>query len=388
MSDIVSAINYSVAMGAAVANHSWGWTGARDANVDLLEVAFVRAGKAGQLIVTAAGNDITNTDTVPDWPTNIKIPQKISVAATNALDELSAYSNYAPGMLEVAAPGSDIYSTLPCIKGQYGDLSGTSMASPMVAGVASLIKSAFPALSPAQIRQRILLGVDKLTGLETAVASGGRLNAFKAVYQSKEDPLTNFTILSQWEGGSGMRLWPSGELDDGDYTGYPSDSWGKAGSWLNENRLSLAFMDIPRFFQPITEAVFSVSAGTCYSNDATERVELRVNARLTPDLILQSIDGPYGQPGAAMHRSLQAGKVIGSVKVAMPQGYGDLDRDLSIKVSEKGLLLLNRFASRGQPIVLNLGLSETSTPDLVYGHMDDESISFGIDRGPELQLVF
>ena len=389
MSEIVKAIDYSVKMGATVANHSWGWTGERDNDAILLEQAFVRAGKAGQLIVTAAGNDITNTDTVPDWPTNIKIPQKISVASTNALDELSGFSNYAPGMVEIAAPGSDIYSTLPRVKGQYGNLDGTSMSSPLVAGVASLVKSAYPDLSPEQIRNRILKGVDKLTGLQTVVSTSGRLNAFKAVYQNDGDPLTEFTVIPQWKGASGMRLWPSGEIDDNDYTGYPGTSWGITGTFINDQILSMTFMDVPRFYKPIKSAVFSANVGSFWSNDAVEKVELRVNPALSPDMILQTIDQSYSQPGAVMHKSLQAGKLIGALEIAIPaSGYGQLDRTISIKINKKGIVTLNRFAKQGRPFVLSLGLAETPIPEPVYGTMDNEYLNFSGGAEPSLQLLF
>lgn len=103
----------------------------------------------------------------------------ISVAASDRRDRLASFSNYGAESVDLAAPGVDIYSTFP--KGRFKTQSGTSMACPHASGVAALIATAYPQVSNEEIRTRLLEGVDRNASLRGKVASGGRLNAAKAV---------------------------------------------------------------------------------------------------------------------------------------------------------------------------------------------------------------
>ena len=97
------------------------------------------------------------------------------MAATDHGDVLARFSNYGATSVDLAAPGVDILSTVP--NNGYGEFSGTSMATPHVAGVAALAWALSPASSITQIRDAILDGVDALAALDGRVLSGGRLNA-------------------------------------------------------------------------------------------------------------------------------------------------------------------------------------------------------------------
>src|SRR4051812_30384287 len=95
------------------------------------------AGANDILFVTAAGNTTDNNDTTARYPCDYRQSNELCVAATNANDNLASFSNYGTGSVQLAAPGANIYSTMP--SGKYGYMDGTSMASPQVAGAAALV---------------------------------------------------------------------------------------------------------------------------------------------------------------------------------------------------------------------------------------------------------
>ncbi len=103
----------------------------------------------------------------------------LSVAALDRRDELASFSNYGEKGVHVAAPGKEILSTW--LNGGYEEHSGTSMATPFVAGVAGLVLSVEPDLSVKELRDRLMNTSDKLDSLKGKVVSGGRVNAARAV---------------------------------------------------------------------------------------------------------------------------------------------------------------------------------------------------------------
>ena len=147
--------------------------GAPQASFTLSE-AVKFAVESGVTVVAAAGNE--NSD-IPSYPASW--PGVISVGSSNTKDLKSPFSNCGP-TLTLAAPGSKIVSTLRY--GEWGEMSGTSMASPHVAGVAALIKSVAPGFTSAQIRDRLVATVDDLGAPGRDDQTGaGRVNALKAI---------------------------------------------------------------------------------------------------------------------------------------------------------------------------------------------------------------
>mgnify|MGYP005848726795 CR=1 FL=1 len=165
-------------------NNSWGGGGASQALRDAM------AGPNQPLHICAAGN--SNTDT-PHYPAAFDLPNLIAVAATDHNDQYANFSNYGP-WVHLAAPGASIYSTMPkgscplCDPSGYGLASGTSMATPHVAGAAALIKAKYPNLTLAQIRQRLMTGLDPLSDTSKTTMSNGRLNVFNTLEDDEIPP--------------------------------------------------------------------------------------------------------------------------------------------------------------------------------------------------------
>jgi subtilisin family serine protease len=178
-SNAILAINYAVAKNVKITNNSWG--GLLPIPSQALEDAIKAVEDNGGLFVAAAGNSSLNTDLVPAYPASYPNPSIISVASTDDTDRLSYFSNYGASSVDLAAPGSDIYSTLP--GGNYGSLSGTSMASPHVAGAAALVWAQNPTWTAAQVKDRIMSKADILSPLAAPLwrLDARRLNIFKAL---------------------------------------------------------------------------------------------------------------------------------------------------------------------------------------------------------------
>ena len=173
VSDEIQAIQYAVSNGADVINSSLG--GYYGISVFEKE-AIEQAGQAGVVFVAAAGNYGTDNDTSAYYPASHPIPNIISVASSEIDDGLSLFSNYGSSSVHLAAPGEDIYSTLP--SDSYGFQSGTSMSTPFVSGTIALLMANSPSLSALEAREIIFSSVDP-KGFNTI--TGGRLNANNAL---------------------------------------------------------------------------------------------------------------------------------------------------------------------------------------------------------------
>ena len=148
--------------------------------------AIQRYVDAGGIFVAAAGNNALNNDlpTARSYPASYNIPGVIAVAATDNNDGLANFSNYGVATVDIAAPGVDILSTYPTeLGGPYALLSGTSMASPTVAGVVALIRTVKPTASAVEVRELLINSSDLLPSLQGKVRSGGRVNVARALAQ-------------------------------------------------------------------------------------------------------------------------------------------------------------------------------------------------------------
>lgn len=172
--DIALAIRYAVDNGAMVINMSFG----KAYSMHQKEVydALAYADSKGVLLVHAAGNDNANVDQTDNFPSSTysfqkaKLDHYITIGAStrNAKGSLAAtFSNYGQTKVDVFAPGYEIYNTVP--QSDYKKLQGTSMAAPMVAGVAAMLKSYFPELTMLEIKEAILSSAKSYKGTDQVV---------------------------------------------------------------------------------------------------------------------------------------------------------------------------------------------------------------------------
>ncbi|KAL8447860.1 hypothetical protein Emed_004155 [Eimeria media] len=131
----IEALNYAVLMGFPVSCNSWGGPNFSF----LLRQAIAQAAKAEHLFVTAAGNKGLPTDILPEFPAALNLPNIITVAASDHDDKLARFSNFGTRTVHLTAPGVNICSTYP--PKTFVRLSGTSMATPIVAAVSAMLLS-------------------------------------------------------------------------------------------------------------------------------------------------------------------------------------------------------------------------------------------------------
>ena len=151
-----------------------------------MQAAIEASAAADILFIAAAGNDGSDNDANPQYPASYTSEAVVSVAATDRNDALAGFSNYGVVSVDLAAPGAGIVSTVP--GGGYASYSGTSMATPHVAGVAALAFAVDPTLSVADLKAALLGTVDGVAGLAGKVLTGGRLNAGTLVASLSSEP--------------------------------------------------------------------------------------------------------------------------------------------------------------------------------------------------------
>jgi subtilisin family serine protease len=170
--DYISMMKNTYRVNVVVANASWGG-GTGFSN--MLYGAINRLNDAGIVLTVAAGNNGRDNDITVRYPSSYDSPNIISVGALGSYSNgLVSFSNYGATTVDLAAPGSAVLSTIPW--NNYGYMSGTSMAAPMVAGAVSLLKSIKPSLTVSEVKATIFGSVDKIPELFGKVATGGKLN--------------------------------------------------------------------------------------------------------------------------------------------------------------------------------------------------------------------
>jgi hypothetical protein len=181
-SNAILSVQYSTLMGANLSSNSWGGGGYSQGLKDAIDAA----GAAGMLFVAAAGNDGSNNDTYPHYPSSYDSTSLIAVMATDRYDNKSSFSNYGPVSVDLGAPGSSILSCKP--GNQYQYLNGTSMATPHVAGACALLWSMNSTVSNLEIKNILLETVDPT--LAGQCVSGGRLNLYNAILETRAPWIT------------------------------------------------------------------------------------------------------------------------------------------------------------------------------------------------------
>ena len=203
---ILRGILYAAKNGARITSNSWGGGGANN----LIKEAFE---KSTAFHVMAAGNNGRDVDRRENYPSGYEMSNSISVAATDRNDELAGFSNYGKKEVDIAAPGVQTYSTTP--NGRYGFKSGTSMATPHVAGAAVLMVAHEPNIANEELKSRLMNGAERVPSLRGKVASEGRLNINNSLEQDALAPgeLREFQGQANGAGQIGLSFLATG--DDG-----------------------------------------------------------------------------------------------------------------------------------------------------------------------------
>ena len=176
--DVAEAFLYAAKNGAKIINCSFGKS--RNEGGSLIPDTLKHLEEQyGVLVIAAAGNDSSDIDRRPTYPASHQNSNLLIVASTASSGMMSGFSNYGRLNVDVAAPGSSIFSTTP--GNRYGSMSGTSMASPTTAGVAAEVLSHFPHLSPLQLKEVLMNSVTKIDRFKDKMVSSGRIDLLKAL---------------------------------------------------------------------------------------------------------------------------------------------------------------------------------------------------------------
>lgn len=171
ISGAIEAVKYATKMGADICNLSWGTTQYSAA----LELVMA---ESDMLFVAAAGNTGTNNDSTPIYPACLNLDNLLSITFIDAEGKLTRLSNYGTNTVDMAAPGTDIYST---VVGSYASMSGSSMAAPQVTGIAALLYSTKEQLYAVNVKEVIMRNRKEIPGLGEFVKNNGIPSAYKAV---------------------------------------------------------------------------------------------------------------------------------------------------------------------------------------------------------------
>lgn len=176
--DIAESFIYAAKNGAKIINCSFDKSSNEGKNLIPETLKYIQD-NYGVLVIAAAGNSSEDIDRRPTYPASHPNENLLIVASTASSGSMSGFSNYGKNSVDVAAPGSNIYSTTP--GNRYASMSGTSMASPTTAGVAAEVLSHYPNLTPVQLKKVLMDSVTKVDRFKDKMVAGGRIDLLKAL---------------------------------------------------------------------------------------------------------------------------------------------------------------------------------------------------------------
>lgn len=226
LSGAVEAVKYATMMGADICNLSWG-TGQYTSSLKQVMK------ESDMLFVAAAGNTGDDNNFNPIYPAGLNLDNLISVTFIDSAGELTSLSNYGTATVDLAAPGEDIFSTFV---GNYGSMSGSSMAAPQVTAVAAMLYACSDHSYPAELKDLIMKNIKPLPGLDGYLKNNGIPSAYQALMSinglpgDELAPVLSFdmtysnenmvvSVSSQDQGASGVRVvrWSLGEKTVADF---------------------------------------------------------------------------------------------------------------------------------------------------------------------------
>ena len=181
--DVAEAFVYAAKNGAKIINCSFGKSNNPGKNLIPDTLKYIGE-KYGVLVIAAAGNDSSDIDKNPTYPASFDNENLLIIAATQSNGRMSGFSNYGLIGVDVAAPGTNVYSTVP--GNRYEAMSGTSMATPTTVGVAAEVLSHNPQLSPVQLKNILINSVTKVDAFKNKMVSGGRIDLLKALELARQ----------------------------------------------------------------------------------------------------------------------------------------------------------------------------------------------------------
>lgn len=236
-SSVLEAMRYAEQMGADICNLSVGGYTQDQEMSQFIE-------KSDMLFICACGNDSKNIDKYPVWPAALTYENVISVADVTPRGTLSPYSNYGVNSVTLGAPGTRIAST--GVNGEYIYLSGTSMAAPIVSGIAAMLYAYHPDITADAAKQVLVNSVTKMSALNNKVYAGGMVNAYQAlahdfhlpqitIQQEKQKSANVLTVDVSTIGGAQVDkvLWAEGNQN------YDFFQQGTVGNALTNNQLKV-----------------------------------------------------------------------------------------------------------------------------------------------------
>ena len=323
-------LNYGVDIKAT--NNSWGGGGFSET----LRAAIESGGEAGILFIAASGNAGGNADSAPMYPAAYDLDVIVSVASTDRNDNMSGFSNYGVTSVDLGAPGSDILSTVP--GNGYATYSGTSMASPHVAGAAALLWSVNPDLTADEMKTILMESGDSLVALEGKTVSGKRLNLANAMVEA--DPTPSFKLS----------LSPRNQqITAGDAAQYTLNI-GNVADWMGDVALSV---DVT----PALSGV-SLSATTAQPGQA-----------LTLDVVTSASTAWGSYQFTVTGTDIATGELVKSVNAGLnvqPQGLQDYpyNNDTPVAIPDNdptGISSVINVAQEGTVFGTNVGVNITHT---------------------------
>ncbi|MDC0980225.1 S8 family serine peptidase [Bdellovibrionales bacterium] len=178
-SSAIKAIYYAIQNGASVINNSWGGPSYSAA----LHDAIVYSYNKGVSFLAASGNAGADNDFAPMYPASYQVPNIVSVAAITDFEQLASFSNFGKDSVHMGSPGVFIRSTVP--GGGYRWMSGTSMATPFVAGTAALMLIEKPTMMGYQVKSLLMQSAHVSSGLYSKVSTEARLDVADSVHAAK-----------------------------------------------------------------------------------------------------------------------------------------------------------------------------------------------------------
>lgn len=171
--DVAEAFVYAARNGAKIINCSFGKSSNEGRQLIPDTLKYIGE-KYGVLVIAAAGNDSSDIDKNPTYPASHPSENLLIIASTQSNGRMSGFSNYGVIGVDVAAPGSNVFSTTP--GNRYESMSGTSMATPTTVGVAAEILSHNPDLSVSQLKEVLIKSVTKIDSFKNKMVAGGRID--------------------------------------------------------------------------------------------------------------------------------------------------------------------------------------------------------------------